>query len=341
MNDKKFLTQNQRATLRTQLKKEKDSKLNDRIKCILLLDEGHTYETISKFLFLDNSTIGRYRSTYLEGGIEALIRLGYKGRFTQLSKIQLEELTDDLQKQHHVNAASVANFVRKKWGITYSLRGIRDLLHRIGFCYKKPEKIPAKVDLEAQQQFIDELSEEMGVILHIDAVHPQYNSKPSYGWFPKKKKIGLLSNTGRRRLNIHGALNPKTLEVFTVENENIDGFSTVELLEKIQRAYPSEKMITVVCDNAKYHFSQLVQKYLETSRIKLKFLPPYSPNLNFIERLWKFMHKKVTNNKFYEKFADFSFAIRNFFRDIPHYRREINTLFQKISCLKLPQIILP
>lgn len=341
MNDKKLLTNDEREKLRSQLRKEKDSKLNDRIKCVLLLDEGHTYETVSKFLFLDPSTIGRYRSTYLKDGIEGLIRLDYKGRFTRLTKFQIEEIVGDLQKQHHTSAASIADFVQRKWGVLYSPRGMRDLLHRIGFCYKKPEQIPAKIDLEAQLKFIDELSTETSVVLHMDAVHPQHNSKPSYGWFLKGEKVGLMSNTGRQRLNIHGALNPKTLEVFTVENETIDGFSTVELLEKIQRSYPDEEKIIVVCDNARYHYSLLVQKYLEDSRIELKFQPPYSPNLNLIERLWKFMHKKVTNNKFYRKFVDFTFSIRSFFRNLKFYEGELKTLFQKISCLKVPQIILP
>ena len=202
MNSKSFLTSDERIALRNQLRKERDSRLNDRIKCILHLDDGWTYERISEALFLDESTIGRYKSTYLNGGIEELIRLDYKGRFTHLSKAQQADLKEYLLCNHHSSAASVADYVQKKWQIKYTDRGMRSLLNRLDFRYKKPEQIPAKINLEAQQKFIDELSLEEGIILHIDAVHPQHNSKPSYAWLPKGKKVGLLSNTGRHRMNM-------------------------------------------------------------------------------------------------------------------------------------------
>ena len=70
------------------------------------------------------------------------------------------------------------------------------------------------------------------------------------------------------------------------------------------------------CDNAKYYRNKHVQAYLEISKIKMHFLPPYSLNLNPIERLWKFMNEKVLYNKYYEQFVDFKGAVFGFFEQL-------------------------
>ncbi|WP_341764698.1 transposase [Candidatus Tisiphia endosymbiont of Beris chalybata] len=75
-----------------------------------------------------------------------------------------------------------------------------------------------------------------------------------------------------------------------------------------------------------YHKSKKVKEYLVNSTIELIFLPPYSPNLNPIERLWKFMHRIVTNNKFYHNFAQFAEAIDRFFGNIDQYKHKLSTL---------------
>ncbi|WP_375327543.1 transposase [Candidatus Tisiphia endosymbiont of Nemotelus uliginosus] len=79
-------------------------------------------------------------------------------------------------------------------------------------------------------------------------------------------------------------------------------------------------------DNAGYHKPKKVKEYLVNSKIELIFLPPYSPNLNPVERLWKFMHRVVTNNKFYHNFAQFSEAIDRFFGNIDKYKHKLRTL---------------
>ncbi|KAG6558561.1 DDE superfamily endonuclease [Candidatus Rhabdochlamydia oedothoracis] len=80
---------------------------------------------------------------------------------------------------------------------------------------------------------------------------------------------------------------------------------------------------------AAYYRSKIVANYLKTSRVEIKFLPPYSPDLNLIERLWRFINKKVRNNRYYEKFLDFKKAICAFFENIPKYREELQPLLSK------------
>ncbi|MCC8419265.1 MAG: transposase, partial [Rickettsia endosymbiont of Glossina mortisans submortisans] len=87
-------------------------------------------------------------------------------------------------------------------------------------------------------------------------------------------------------------------------------------------------------DNAGYHKSKKVKEYLQNTRIELIFLPPYSPNLNPIERLWKFMRSIVTNNRFYANFEAFADSLCLFFDNIPKYKSKIssqvNDNFQQI-----------
>ena len=76
--------------------------------------------------------------------------------------------------------------------------------------------------------------------------------------------------------------------------------------------YPAAKKITVILDNARYYRSKVVAEYLQNSRIELMFLPPYSPNLNLIERFWKFFKKQVLYNQYYGTFRQFKSACEFF-----------------------------
>ena len=98
---------------------------------------------------------------------------------------------------------------------------------------------------------------------------------------------------------------------------------------QIEEKYPDAKRIIIICDNARYYRSKLVKEYVKNSRIELRFLPPYSPNLNLIERLWRFMNKKVRDNKYYELFVDFKKSILGFFTNLPFYHDALSCLLVK------------
>ena len=69
-----------------------------------------------------------------------------------------------------------------------------------------------------------------------------------------------------------------------------------------------------------------MQEYLKTSKISILFLPPYSPNLNLLERLWRFLKKVVLYNQYYEKFAEFRQAILGFFNNIKSHKAQLQSL---------------
>ena len=96
------------------------------------------------------------------------------------------------------------------------------------------------------------------------------------------------------------------------EDLTLNAQSTITFFEKIEKAYPAALKVHIFCDNARYYKNKEVQKYLENSKIKLHFLPPYSPNLNPIERLWKLMNEEILYNKYYEKFIEFKAEVLGF-----------------------------
>ena len=115
--------------------------------------------------------------------------------------------------------------------------------------------------------------------------------------------------SGRQRFNVLGALHAITHELITVTNESyINALSVCELLEKIA-ALGLSTPITLVLDNARYQRCQLVLERAKQLGIELLILPPYSPNLNLIERLWRFVRKECLYNTYYEHFDAFKQAI--------------------------------
>ena len=206
-------------------------------------------------------------------------------------------------------------------------------MHRLGFVYKKPKKIPGKSDPEKQQAFIEqkynEIKNTLGPddrIYFIDGVHPQHNPVAAYGWIRKGVTKEIKTNTGRKRININGALDVERQELIYREDPTINADSTIALLKQLEEQNPSAERIYAICDNARYYRSHMVQDYVRDSKISLIFLPSYSPNLNIIERLWRFLNKHLRYNKYHETFATFQRACFDILDNLDHYRDELDSL---------------
>ena len=332
INCKGFLNTSQRLAIIKTHRFEKNAGHADRLKAILLLDDGYTFEQISKILLIDDQTARNYLNRFQEGGTENLLSDKYAGYSGWLTKEEERKLAEHLEEHTYLDTAPIIDYVEFTFGKKYTPSGMRDLLHRIGFTYKKTSHIPGKADIEKQQKFIDGFKEFMKhkppevTVIYMDASHPQHNSMPAYGWIKKGERKEVQSNTGRERLNLNGALNAETREVIIVEAETINADSTIMLLKKIEQSYPSAPYIYVFADNARYYHSEEVLNYLKTSKIMIERIPPYSPNLNPIERLWKFFHKKIQYNKYYATFAEFRLECLMFFERLDEYAEKLATL---------------
>jgi len=306
------------------------AKASVKINAILLLGNGMTLEEVSDILFLDTDTLSSYAKRFQYGDLNNLLTTAHKGSEPNLPKEYIEELREELDSKIYLTTAEVCSYVEEHFNIKYTISGMTDLLHRLGFTYKKPSVKPSKPDLELQEEFIKMFSEFMQnkakneAVFFMDAVHPSHNSMPAYGWMRKGEETELKSNSGRQRLNIHGAMNAETYEVIPLISEsNVNTESTIQLLEYLEKLYPHAATIYVILDNAKYHYSNAVKEWEESSRVKLVFLPSYSPELNLIERLWRIFKKNVLYNRFFETFKEFKKACIDFFANQNDYYDEI------------------
>ncbi len=148
-----------------------------------------------------------------------------------------------------------------------------------------------------------------------DAVHPEYQSRPAHGWVRKGEHLAVRRGKGRQRVNLAGALCLETGHCQIVEDVRITAETTVELFARLERANPDKRLIHVILDNAGTNRGQPLRAWLARPdcRIRPIYLPPYAPNLNAIERLWKVMHSHVTHNRYYEDFRTFAEAVMRFF----------------------------
>jgi transposase len=143
----------------------------------------------------------------------------------------------------------------------------------------------------------------------VDAAH--FVLAPFLGYLWSLTRLFVRAPSGRQRFNVLGALNALTHELIMVTNDAyINAESVCELLRKI--ASLNLKMpVTLVLDNARYQRAKLAQTLAGQLNIELLFLPSYSPNLNLIERLWKFVKKQCLYSKYYSDFSSFKTAIQN------------------------------
>ena len=223
--------------------------------------------------------------------------------------------------------------------------GSKNLKKKLQFTFKKTRLKPGKApDEETQKKFIkwyksilEESKKGKFHILFYDPVHQLHNTINSKCW----QKIGgdntitLESNTGRKRVSILGAISPVNHQFTSLILEGmVDKEVTKVSLKNIRDTYADGKEIIIIMDNATYNRAYPVQDYAVELNITIRYLPPYSPNLNLIERVWKFLKSKL-KNKYIEKYDDFKFWITNFCKNFEIYRNEIEKLISnKIQIIK-------
>lgn len=342
-----FLTEDQVRILRQTHRTIKDKKLADRIKAVLSLNSGFYYVQVAKILLLDEITLRRYVKQFKKKGIDGLLECLYAGGQTRLNALQEEELKIFLTDNTKRTAMEIVEYIDKTYTVHFSVTGVTKLLHRLGFSYKKPKIIPGKADIARQAQFLKSYEDikanlkDNDSIYFLDSTHPQHNTKPSYGWILKGKindKI-IKTNSGRQRINLHGALNLNKHTALVMEEKTINRKSTLKLLRRLKTKHPKGK-IYLILDNASYYHAEQVAEWIKKHRrFKLIFLPPYSPNLNLIERLWRFFHQKIIWNRYFETYAEFRRVSLKFFRNLNLYEKELSTLladnFQLVPAEKL------
>jgi transposase len=148
------LTEEQREQISRRYKQEKNPRFRERLQCLLFKDRGLSNIEVADLLQVVPETITDWLNLYQDGGVEALCRLETGGSDSFLSQEQITLLQAELDKHLFQTAKQVCAWVQEQFAISYSERGMRDLLKRIGYTRQKAHLVPAQADVEAQAAFL-------------------------------------------------------------------------------------------------------------------------------------------------------------------------------------------
>jgi len=281
---------------------------------------------------ISGNTLREYFRDYQQGGIARLKEVRCYRPASALAPAQTS-VEAALGKQPPRSVKEAATRIAALTGVRRGLTQVRRWLHRLGLRYRKVGMIPAKADPQAQAQFRQEKLEprlrqaQAGQrrVYFVDAAH--FVLGPVLGYVWSVTRVMIRAPAGRQRFNVLGALEAMTHELTMVCNDTyITARSVCELLRQVARS-AGACPVTLVLDNARYQRCRMVEELAGQLGIELLFLPSYSPNLNLIERLWKFTKKECLASEYYEHFAAFKRAIAGFLATVhERYAEELQSL---------------
>ena len=229
--------------------------------------------------------------------------------------------------------AEAAQKIAELTGVQRKPTQVRQFLKRLGMKPRRMAAIPAKANVQEQKEFQHQkLEPRLGeprtgqrAVFFVDAAH--FVLAPFLGVVWCFARLFIKAPSGRQRFNVLGALNAITKELVTVTNTTyITAAEVCQLLQQLA-ALHLDVPVTVVLDNARYQHCTLVQEQARQLGIELLFLPSYAPNLNLIERFWKYVKKRCLYGRYYPAFAEFKQAISACIQQAPvQHRDELQSL---------------
>jgi transposase len=281
---------------------------------LYLKSQGLTPEEVWRLCAISKTTFYRYLHAYRQGGIAKLTEVPFYRRQSQLADYRTS-IEADLRHRPPASVAEAAQRIAELTGLERGPTQVRQVLKSLGMNPRKVGQIPAKADVTKQEAFkteqlaprLEEAKAGQRVVFCMDAAH--FVFAPFLGLVWCFERLFVTAPRGRQRLNVLAALNATTRDLFSVRNLTYITAETVcELLRRVADAHPGVPM-TIVLDNARYQRCTLVQSPAASLGIELLFLPAYSPNLNLIERFWKFVQKQCLSSKYYPDHVAFQQAI--------------------------------
>jgi transposase len=285
---------------------------------------------------LKRQTVNHWVKVYQTGGFDSLCQFNYGTNKSELVKHSMSIL-QSFTERPPMSACEAKSRIEELTGISRSPSQVRTFMKKQGLQYIKTGHIPAKADVEKQRNWvittlepaIKEAQNGECHLLFIDAAH--FILQPFICALWCVTRLFIKAASGRNRINVLGAVNAITKEVLTLSNTTyISADTIVAFFIKLKEHY-GELPLKIVLDNARYQHCEFVENAANKLNITLLFLPPYSPNLNIIERLWKFTKKTILYAKYYESPLKFHSAINGFFQII---NQKYNPDLKKLLTLK-------
>jgi len=289
-------------------------KVRRRMEALWLKSQGLLHEEICRLTGISGNTLRKYLRLFQSGGVEKLTEINCYMPTSELDAHR-DQIEAYFRKHPPASIKEAMGSIEALTGIKRSPSAVGRFLSSLGMRPRKVGAIPSRGDPEEQESFrvnkleprLAEAKQGKRAVFFVDAAH--FVLGPFLGFLWSFTRLFIPASPGRQRFNVLGALNAITHELVVITNETyINAESVCALLRKI--ALMNIRVpITLVLDNARYQKCNLVAALALQLNIELLFLPAYSPNLNLIERLWKFVKKEVLYSKYYPDFGSFKRAI--------------------------------
>ena len=309
------LSERQRKELRRLADRARDAGLRCRCKVILALVRGSTPTRIAQGGLCAKSQVYRVAGRFLAGGLAGLAdRREDNGqpKITPAYKAELFRLVEESPQEFGYRRPTWTQellilVLAERVEIAVSAATLSRLLGRLGIGLKQPKpivqcpwkKARRRRRLKELQRLVMHLPGDE-VVVYLDEVDIHLNPKIGPDWTRRGRQKKVLTPGCNEKRYLAGAWNPKTRRLIYVEGERKNSLLFLKLLHKlVTKTYPNAKRIHIILDNYGIHDSQQVRLALKSetaARLKLHFLPPYCPDHNRIERIWKDLHDNVTRN---------------------------------------------
>jgi transposase len=329
------LTPQQRKGISERRRHAPDRRIYQRLSAVLWSDAGRTREEIADLLGVSTRQVGQWLRIFRNKGLDELCTLHHQGDPGRLGPAQVHRLRQEIKKGVFHNAEQVRTWVQETWGVAYSISGLKDLLRRIGASYHKVSGFFWEADVQEQKDWVRKYlrqKREAGPKVRryfVDACHPVWGVDLLYScWLLVGQRFYVGVGNGRKRLNILGAYSPDDHDYVDLRltRENVTGEQFVKPLEALLAKHPDTEKFLLYLDNARYYSKPCVKEWLKAHRqFRLVPVPAYSPNLNLIERLWKFLRKKALSRR-HVTFEAMQAAVAGVLDRLGDYRDELSTL---------------
>jgi len=329
----------QRKVIARRRQQTRDYRLGMRLSTLLWRDEGLTEGEIAHLLGMCERTVRNWLRLFRKKGLEGLCTLHYKGDPGELTSTQAEKLKGEIQTGRFRCARQVREWLQATFGVVYALSGTKRLLQRLGCSFHKTTGFLFKAKRDKQEEFVQKYEAdrpskgEATRRYFVDACHPIWGLELVYScWLLRGQRFLVGMGGGRKRLNILGAYCPQDQEYLDlrVPKGTISAAQVIELMTRLQQRHPETKKFILYLDNARYQHARAVREWVEAQKTQgvefvLDFLPAYSPNLNLIERLWKFLRKHALQ-QWHATYEAMQAAVARVLDHLEEYSDELTTL---------------
>lgn len=289
-------------------------KTETKLLVIRMHHEGARHNFIGKVLNLHGNTVTNHLKEYRGGGLAAVVENRYYRPSSSLEPF-LACLTCSFRAAPVADAGQAVERIERLTGIRLSESQTRRFMKRLGMKVRKTGSIPGKANGQMQFEFYtgellprcENAGKGERKVFFVDAAHFVLGAFLGMIWC--FARVMVRTSPGRQRYSVLGAVDSHSHELISIRTrENVNATTVVALLEAIREKHPDGD-VSLVMDNARYQRCKAVVDHAEHLNIELLFLPPYSPNLNLIERMWKLTKRRCLTNRYHKDFASFCGAI--------------------------------